>query len=368
MKESVLISGASIAGLTLAHLLNRYGYQVTLVEISDSLRTGGSPIDVRGEALEVAKQMGILEKIKAKEFVHTNEIVNAEDETLVTFSINAQDEYLGDIEIHRDDLMDILYKSIPINEVEILFGNRIVELNQHEDTIGVVFKNEQCRNFDFVFGADGIHSGVRKLVFGREENYSQFLGAYTAIGSATTIKSNKPSSGVMYKQVGKMAALYTFQENVTALLAFRSPKLEFDYRNVEQHKQILLDNFKDPSWKIPEILEEMLASDNLYFDEIAQIKMQSWSKQRVALLGDAAYTAGFPTGMGTSLAMHGASILSENLRSCKGDYGSAFSNYYESFSPLIEDVQARIYRGLNWWLPETEEGVQEAIDRFKNKH
>jgi 2-polyprenyl-6-methoxyphenol hydroxylase-like FAD-dependent oxidoreductase len=365
MEKRVLISGASIAGLTLAFWLNRYRYQVTVIEISKGLRRGGSPIDVRGDALNVAEQMRILEKIRAKEFVHTDEIVNAENETLATFALNTQAEYRGDIEIHRDDLADILYENIPTNEVEFLFENGIEKIIQHENKVEVTFKNGEGRNFDFVFGADGTHSAVRKLVFGDEENYSKFFGAYFAIVEAPNVKPNKPNSGVMYQEPGKMAALYPFKKAVNALLVFRSPKLNYDYKNHDQQKQILKDNFKNSAWRIPEILNAMIHSDNLYFDEVCQIHMPAWSKERIALVGDAAHTTSFPTGMGTSLAMQGAAILAHELNSSNGDYESAFSKYYESYKPFVEGVQARIVRGLNSSVPETEEGIQATINRFK---
>jgi len=365
MKKQVLISGASIAGLTLAYWLNQYGYKVTLVEITKGLRRGGSPIDVRGEALNVAKEMGILENIKAKEFVHTDEIVNAKNETIVTFSLNAQAEYLGDIEIHRDDLVDILYEPLPTNEVEFLFESGIEKLIQHEDHIEVTLKNGERRNFDFVFGADGTHSTVRKLAFGNEENYSFFFGEYFAIVEAPNIKPNKQNSGAIYNEPGKMAALYPFKKAVNAFLVFRSPKLNWDYKNHEQHKQILKENFKNSSWRIPEILDAMLHSDNLYFDEVCQIRMPTWAQGRIALVGDAAHAASFHTGMGTSLAMQGASILAKELLSSNGDYNAAFSKYYESYKPYVESVQAKITRGINLLVPETEEGIQEAYKRFK---
>src|SRR5699024_4744628 len=108
----------------------------------------------------------------------------------------------------------------------------------------------------------------------------------------------------------------------------------------------------------------MLQSDNLYFDEVCQIQMSSWAQGRVALVGDAAYAASFPTGMGTSLAMQGATILAKELHA-NDDYNIALSKYCESFKPLTESIQARIERGLNWFLPETDEGVEEAINLFK---
>ncbi|HEU4552730.1 MAG TPA: FAD-dependent monooxygenase [Chitinophaga sp.] len=364
MKGQALISGASIAGLTLAYWLNKSGCKVTIVEISPGLRRGGSPIDVRGEALAVVKEMGILEKIKAKEFIHTDEIVNAENETLVSFSLNALPEYNGDIEIHRDDLVDILYENIPANEVEFLFENRIEEITQHTGTVAVTFRNGEHRNFDFVYGADGTHSAVRKLVFGNEENYSRFFGAYFAIAEAPDMKPDKPNSATIYKEAGKAAAIYPFKEAVYAFLAFRSPKLNYDYKDHEQHKQILEDHFKNGSWRIPEILDAMLHSGNLYFDEVCQIHMASWAKGRVALVGDAAHTTSFPTGMGTSLAIQGATILAKALQS-HDDYKIAFAKYMQTYRPYVESVQARIVRGLNFLLPETEEGIQDAIKRFK---
>lgn len=365
MKKQVLISGASIAGLTLAYWLNKYGYKVTIVEISPGLRRGGSPIDVRGDALDVAREMGILEKIKAKKFVHTDEMVNAKNETILTFSINNQAEYQGDIEIHRDDLVDILYDNIRNKEIEFLFENRVEKLTQHADKVEVIFKKGGSRNFDFVFGADGTHSGIRKLVFGNEEKYSKFFGAYFAIVEAPQIKPNKPDSGVIYHEPGKMAALYPFKQAVNAMLIFRSPGLNWDYRDHEQHKQILKDHFKNGSWRIPEVLDTMLHSDNLYFDEVCQIHMPAWAKDRVALVGDAAYTTSFPTGMGTSLAMQGAALLARELHVSGGDYSSAFSTYYASYKPFVESIQARIVRGLNFSVPETEEGIEEAIQRFR---
>lgn len=367
MKKQVLISGASIAGLTLAYWLNRYGYRVTLVEISKGLRRGGSPIDVRGDALTVAKEMGIFDKIKAKEFIHTDEIVNARNEILVSFSINDQAEYTGDIEIHRDDLVDILYENIPENEAEFLFENRIVQLIQQENNVEVTLKSGESRNFDFVFGADGAHSGVRKLVFGEEEKFSQFFGEYFAIVKAPNIQPNKPDSGTMYNEPGKMAAIYPFKNAVNAFVVFRSPKLDWDYRDHEQHKQILKEKFKDSSWRIPEILDAIHHSDHLYFDEVCQIHMPAWADGRVALVGDAAYAASFHTGMGTSLAMQGAAILAKELHTSAGDYEAAFSKYHETYRPEVESVQARITRGMKYLVPETEAGIREAIERFKKR-
>jgi len=64
MKETrILISGAGIAGITLAHWLKQRGYSPTIVAKHPCLREGGYKVDVRGTALEVAKRMGIYQDL-----------------------------------------------------------------------------------------------------------------------------------------------------------------------------------------------------------------------------------------------------------------------------------------------------------------
>jgi len=372
MKKQVLISGASFAGLTLAYWLNKFGgdkLKITVVEIGKELRKGGSPIDVRGEALNVVKEMGIYEKIKAKEFVHDSEIVNAKNETLVNFSINDFDEYRGDIEINRFDLAEILYETVPKNEVEFLFGNSIETLIQREDSVEVTFENGGQRNYDLVFGADGTHSIVRKLVFGDEENFSKFFGVYYAFAEANHIHTGRDKdTGIIYREVGKQAVLYQFQNSVNAILMFLSPKLNWDYRNREQQKQILKENFSNnTNWKIQEMLDAMLHADNLFFDEVCQIHMPTWTKGRVALVGDAAYAPSFFTGMGTTLAILGAKKVVDALLSSNGDYNAAFTEYNETYRPFVESIQARLTRGLKAQLPETQEELDASIEFFKQR-
>jgi 2-polyprenyl-6-methoxyphenol hydroxylase-like FAD-dependent oxidoreductase len=368
MKKQVLISGASFAGLTLAYWLNKFGYGVTIVELSDGLRTGGSPIDVRGEALEVAREMGIYDQIKANEFVHTDEIVNARDETLATFAINTLEEYLGDIEIHRGDLVEIIYAAIPKGEVEIIFNNTIATLIQHEDQVEVSFENGERNCYDFVFGADGTHSTARKLAFGPEEEFKKFLGVYFAFAGADQIQTGRPkSTGIVYRELGKQAVIYQFRNGANAILLFRAPKLDWSYRNREQQKQILKEYFAgNNNWKLPEILDSMLRADDLYFDEACQIHMPAWTKGRVGLIGDAAYAPSFFTGMGTSLAIQGAALLAKELHANE-DHQIAFARYNEMFKPFVDSVQARVTYGLSIQLPETEEELKASYKALSNQ-
>jgi len=367
MKKRVVISGASFAGLTLAYWLNKFGYSVTMVELGKDLRTGGSPIDVRGEALDIAREMAIFDQIKQNEFVHTDEVVDANDQTLATFSINSLSEYLGDIEIHRGDLVKIMYEIIPKKEVNIVFGDSISALVQHDDRVDVSFEKGRPQSYDFVFGADGTHSIVRKLVFGPEADFKKFLGVYFAFANVDQIQTGRPkSTGIVYRELGKQAVIYQFKHAANAILLFRAPKLDWNYRDRQQPKEILNEYFgENRNWKIPQIMEAMLQTDELYFDEACQIKMPSWTKGRVALIGDAAYAPSFFTGMGTSLAMQGATLLAKELQG-NTDYQIAFANYNARFRPFVENIQARVEHSLKIQLPETEAELATSITALSN--
>ena len=356
MKKTALISGASIAGLTMAYWLNHYEYKVTVVEISSGLKKGGSPIDVRGEALDVVERMGILDKIKAVSLKTTIEFVNAENECIGTLHGLGEDISGKDIELHRNHLIEFIRESAG-TDIEYLFSNSIQKINQDDNKVTVTFKDGQNRNFDFLFGADGVHSTVRKLVFGDEKNFNHFFGAYFAILKVDESLERK-NAGKMYNLPNKMAGI---SNTGNSILLFRSPKLNYDYRDAAQHKQILIENFSGCGWQIPDIVKAMTSSDNLYFDEICQIKMSSWIKGRVALIGDAAHCAGFPTGMGSSLAMQGATILADAMAE-NDDYKIAFQKYNQDFLPVVEEFQSTVNFGLSFLVPET----QEEIDK-RNK-
>ena len=365
MKKQVLISGASFAGLTLAFWLNKFGYAVTIVELGKELRTEGSPIDVRGDALNVAMEMGIYEQIKAAEFLHTDEIVGANDETLAKFAINNLPEYLGDIEIHRGDLVKIIYEAIPKDEVNIVFGNSISSMIQHEDHVEVSFEKGESKIYDLVFGADGTHSTTRRLIFGPESEFKKFLGVYFAFAAADHIQTGRSkSTGIVYRELGKQAVIFQFKDAVNAILVFRAAQLDWHYRDREYPKQILNKYFRgNTNWKIPEILDAMIDADDLYFDEACQIQMPTWTKGRVALIGDAAYAPSFFTGMGTSLAMQGAALLAKELQA-NDDPQIAFKNYNELFRPFVESVHARVDQSLRIQLPETEQELQASIQAW----
>jgi 2-polyprenyl-6-methoxyphenol hydroxylase-like FAD-dependent oxidoreductase len=358
--QSVLISGASIAGLTMVYWMNHYGYDVTVVEIGQEPRRGGTPIDVRGEALECAKRMGVLDAIKAAKLPTKGlKFMNELNEVQGIMQV----EVIGaissdDIEIRRDDLVDILYEKVKDNII-YKFGNRIMELEQDAKEVNVVFKDGTAGTYDFVIGADGIHSGVRNLIFGKEEQYAHFLNFYYSV---FTVDGNlgEYNYAHMYNTPNNMATVYFYNtHSADAFLVFRATnKITYSRYDIQEQKQIVVDAFEGIGWKVPELLKELQQSNTFYLDQGCQIKMPTWTNGRVALVGDAGYAPAFPTGMGSTLAMHGATILADAMVN-SGSHEAAFAVYNETFRPTVEKLQATVYDGMSFVLPDTEEKISE---------
>lgn len=358
--KKVLVSGASIAGLSTAYWMNKLGYQVTVVEMANEPRTSGGAVDIKGTTVDVAKRMGIYKQLKANALnLEIIEFKNADDVTENSIFVkNENEEHPSDeIEIERDKFVRILLAMLK-NEVEFIFNNSITALNETKDDIQVTFKSGPERVFDLVFGCDGIHSGVRKIWFGHETEYSHFLGAYSSIIILNKLLV-KQNTMQMYNVPNKAIMLNAYNNKTDIIFWFNSEKeIPYDYHDVDGQRKIILEQFKGLPWRTAELLEEVQHSKNFYFDKFCQIKMPSWTKGRVALVGDAGYCASPAAGMGASLALSGAGVLAEALQKHHYNFELAFQDYNKNLRSFIEEVQAEAELNLREnFIPRTEEAI-----------
>src|SRR5258708_7086526 len=162
--RNVLISGAGIAGSTAAYWLAKAGFQVTVVEQAGELRSSGSPVDVRGPAVEVAERMGVMARISAADTgVHDMVFVNGRGRVVSGGDMRPWTEP-GDGELARGERAAILRDAVQ-DDVTFLFDDWVTALDQEGNGVTAVLASGVPRRFDVVIGADGAHSGVRALAF-----------------------------------------------------------------------------------------------------------------------------------------------------------------------------------------------------------
>lgn len=339
-KNNILISGASFAGLSTAYFMKKRGYNVTVVEIAEGLKKGGTPVNISGNTIDIVKRMGLFDQIQSNSItMEVMEYKNSNDITEKLDFIQKENIAKGNYEIERDVLLDIMYEAVQ-DDVEFMFGDSIASLKEEDNRVNIAFKGGHKRTFDLVFGCDGIHSSLRKYCFGLESEFTHFLKTYFSITTVDKLLIRENTVQI-YKEPGKVIMLNAYNKKTDIVLFFFSEKeIPYDYRNEEQQRDIILNQFSGLGWRTPELLEEVKKTDNFHFDKMCQMKMPSWTKGRVALVGDAGYCASPAAGMGGSLAIDGAAALDDAFQKYAGNYELAYQEYNKRFRPFIEAVQA----------------------------
>ncbi|MBL4676963.1 MAG: FAD-dependent monooxygenase [Mucilaginibacter sp.] len=359
--KKVLVSGASFAGLSTAYWMNRFGYDVTIIEVSAAIKKGGTPVNILGQTIDIVKRMGLFDQIKANNItMQVMEFKNDDDVTESRYLTqeNRQEVDQEEYEIERDGLLQMLYDAVK-DDVTFIFSDSITAMQETENGIQVGFKNGSHQEFDLVFGCDGIHSAVRRLWFGPEAEYLLFLQAYFSITIVNKLLIPE-NTNHMYSEPGKTMMLNAYNGKTDICFAFSAEQeIPYDYRDELQMRAIISDQFKQAGWRAKELLEEVANSKTFYFDKLCQTRMPSWTKGRVALVGDAGYCPSPAAGRGGSIAIDGASALAGAFEKCGGDFKKAFHEYDNSFRPFIEEIQAGVVKhGVDVLVPKTEEAIR----------
>jgi 2-polyprenyl-6-methoxyphenol hydroxylase-like FAD-dependent oxidoreductase len=340
--SSVLVSGASFAGLATAFWLNRLGYRVTVVEVAPGLRRGGTPVDIEGETIAVLTRMGLMEAVQARTLPPRRfAFKDTKNATLGEMAHHPDDEAGPRYEIHRDDLLDILCRAIE-GDVELLFNRSIVAIEEHPEAVSPTFSDGSRHEFALICGCDGSRSNTRRLVFGDDEQFTHFMGGYFYLKVVPDTGLLPPNCSEVFAVPGRMAMLNGYDDRTDIGFGFRTVgEIEYDYRNKDEQRRLIRQNFSGMGWKVPDMLAHMCEDSNFYFDRVSQIRMPTWSHGRITLVGDAGYCVSPFAGLGGSMAIIGAGRLADALARHPDDYAAAFRDYELGLRPLVEQVQER---------------------------
>ncbi|SDC45708.1 2-polyprenyl-6-methoxyphenol hydroxylase [Geodermatophilus telluris] len=334
---TVLVSGAGVAGPALAWWLHRRGLVPTVVERRPALRAGdgGHAVDLFGPAVEVVARMGLADAVRdARTRTETLAWVRP-GRRPVEVDVEALSAGVSDrhVEVLRGDLVSLLVAATR-DDVEYVLGDEVTALTDSGSGVEVTLASGAQRVVDLVVGADGLHSGVRRLVFG--EVPELFLGGYLAVFSLPWEQLG--GRALALADVGRSVALYGVGDGsrARAVLLLRTDReLPVDHRDLAGQRELVREAFGDLGWEVPRLLRALPEAEDFYLDAISQVRMDTWSRGRVTLVGDAGYCPGPAVGGGTSLAVVGAHLLAAAVAGAGRDPAAGLAAYERAMAEPV---------------------------------
>lgn len=361
----ILIAGGGIGGNAVALQLLRAGIRATVVERAAAPRPGGQAVDLRGPSVEVAERMNLMPGIRKHQLDERGmKFVDAAGRDIVRMPTELFDGKGGvaEIELTRGDLNQVLLDALAeAGGVDYRYGEWITEIGQDESGVDVSFASGTRQRFDLVIGADGLHSGTRRMVFGPEEQFSTYLGGYMSFFTLPSPDSVENNWFTMHSMVGATnIGLRPDADPATskALITIRTDADPALRQDVPAQQALIRQRLSGGGWASATITDALGEASDFYFDELARIDMPTWSKGRVVLLGDAGYCGSPLTGNGTAMALIGAYVLAGEIAKHAGDPEQALTRYEEVLRPFIAKAQELPPGGLKAMTPKSSFGIR----------
>lgn len=358
----VAINGAGIAGTALAWWLGRLGHEVLLVERAPALRTGGFVVNLWGPGYDAVETMGLMPELLALR--HHSDALR-----MVDRSGRTRGGYPSDVLLKlangrlapllRSDIAAAIFRSLD-DRVELMFGDSIATVDDDGTRVRVGFEHAAEREFDLVVGADGLHSRVRQCVFGPQERFEFPMGCHVASFAMSDYPQRDGNDYVAHTAPGRYIGRLPLRDGRTlffvllrdAYLGHRTPAGDAERRSA------LAAALSGMGWEVPAILLALDGADDIYLDSISQIHMDTWSRGRVVLVGDAASCPSLIAGEGAGFALAQAYVLAGELHRHGDDVTAAFAAYQRRLRPAIARKQTLAQGLAASFVPKTALGIR----------
>ena len=296
-KYNIGIVGAGIAGLVTALALLKAGHQVSVFEKSAELGEVGAGLQLSGNATRVLSSLGVLDEVRLAGFLPQGLKISHWETgaTIARFSQNSNvasgdDPY---IHIHRADLHGILLAAvIKIDPDSIVTGADVVNVKKNEKTATIQFNDQEEKTFDWVVGADGIHSIVRPIATSTI-NTSRFTGnvAWRGLVPITSLKEKlEPLTHLVMGPGGHVVFYYVSGGEAVNYVAVIE-RSDWDKESWTEKGSVaeMLDDFEGWDAGVKALLEKSNPEKSYRWALHDRDPLPSWGDGRCIILGDAAH-------------------------------------------------------------------------------
>lgn len=357
MPEShAVISGASIAGLSAAFWLRRAGWRVTVIERANAFRDGGQNVDVRGIAREVLTRMGLFDAVKAQNTTEMGTVlVTSTGKVRAELPFGGEDGATAELEVLRGDFARTILDHLP-DGVEFIYGDTIAEVSDVLDAVDISTVGGLSLRADLLVIAEGVRSATRDRLFGDVVDQKE-LGVNMVFGTIPRTPTDD-NRWRWYNAIGGRQ-IHLRPDNYGTIRAILAYSRGEDLKGLDRAGalSVVRARYQNAGWEASRILDAFDTSDDVYIDQLTQVRMSTWHRGRVVMAGDAGWCVTPMGGGGASLALTSGYVLAAYLSTNPHDLETALTSYEKWLRPLVDDVQS-LPRGLQYFAyPQTRLGL-----------
>jgi 2-heptyl-3-hydroxy-4(1H)-quinolone synthase len=334
MALSVLVVGGGIGGLSLARELTRRGLPVTVLEKAARIAPVGAGIIMNPNAMGVLERNGLADALRANAWPYL-----ARDTCDRHGRLLARRDYrplydagklaVGAL-VHRAHLHDVLYGGVP--QAAVRLSSAVTKISQLADGVEATTEGGETFKADVLVGADGIHSPVRRQLFG--ETAPRYMG----YRSHRMVVDNVAGVQDFIELLGRgqrIGLVPIAPGRIYIWTTFNSPRQPEPVLRSADAFRALFAQFTDR--RVVELFAQLRSPEEIITTEVEELSQERWVRGRVALLGDSVHAMTPNIGQGAGMAMEDAAVLAEELAS-----GSAaeisLGNYARRRQPRVDTI------------------------------
>ncbi|MDT7729232.1 MAG: hypothetical protein QOI21_5808 [Actinomycetota bacterium] len=348
--------GLGISGIATAVRLRQIGWTPVVIEKAPARRTGGYFVGLFGSGREAARRLGILDGLRDRT---PYDGLNFDVDRLgnrrrgLSFRDIPGKPWL----MLRSDVEGAAIAAMPA-DVEIRYSTVPTRIEQDDDGVDVTLTNTAdgtslTERFDLVVGADGVRSTVRSLVFGPHEQYVRRLDyVVAAFQLPRPLSDVAQEDGAILMEPNRTMWIFPFADGLpTVLLGYRTGDVDAEFTETPAKRVRAAFGSAPTGRTLGETLDALESAQDLLFDSVEQVHMDSWHRGRVVLVGDSAWCVTLFAGMGVSAGLAGADLLGTMLGRHPEDIEAALTEWERTLRPHMVVFQRLGMKQRRFFVP-----------------
>jgi salicylate hydroxylase/6-hydroxynicotinate 3-monooxygenase len=355
-KLSIAVIGAGMGGLAAAAALRRASIDVTVYEQAPRFLRLGAGIQIGCNAMKVLRRFGLEPVLRGTSFYprswNNKNYDTGEVRFDMIFGESAEERWGAPYLLaHRGDLHAALVSVVPESDVKL--DHKLTGLDEGPGgSVRLAFENGFAVEADAVVAADGVHSIVREILFGKDQ--PNFTGriAYRTVFPAKLLNERQIGDCTKWWGPDRHIVIYYVKPDRSEVYFVTSqPEPGFTVESWSAMGDVS-DLRKAFAGFHPEVRAVLDACPSVHkWALVDRDPLPRWSEGNVTLLGDACHAMTPYMAQGAAMAIEDAAVLSRCLEDvdCDG-VAEAFRRFEATRNPRTSRVQ--LSSRTNSWLRE----------------